>query len=1271
MAKQINERIKIVNQNVQGLKGRGKRRKVLSWAKKKRFDVLTIQEAHIEDCDIDDWKEDWKGQLVYSSGSNRSRGVAILIEENVEHTIHNEQHDEEGRWIILDITIKGKRVTLGTYYGPNEDNPNHLVDLFEKINEMENEDIIITGDFNLVLNVNIDKHGGQKKTNSKCQKYLLEQMENHNLSDIWRIKNPLERKYTWISNTTPKIMCRLDFMLLSDNLQGYYNKADIIPGYLSDHSCTTLILELHDNTRGRGFWKYNKTLNNDETLKEQIIQTIDETIKENEGTDDSLMWDLLKCKIRGTCIKRAITISKGKKCRQEALTVNLTKQEEDLQQQIIKSNNADCIKEIEDRINNIKSQLDELITERTRGAALRNRTEWHEEGDKASKLFLNLEKSRGTNKTIKKLRNNLGELITDNKEILDLEAKFYTELFSSQKPLDNHKIKKEEEEMFQIPGNKILEEDHENLVKPIEEQEIWEIIKNNPPNKSPGTDGFNNEFYKEHWQIIKKYVIKSMNHSLKRGKLNLSQRRGIISLIPKPQKDLEELKNWRPITLLNQDYKYLTKAIANRIQKLLPNIIEPDQGGFVPGRYIGCNIQRIMNTFETCKEENIKGVLVNIDFEKAFDTLEWKHMSKSLKYLNFPTTLVNWIETIYNDIETCIINNGNTTEYIKPERGVRQGCPLSPYLFIITMEVFNRWIKKSAEDIGLRDKRNNNYIISQFADDTSFSLQATHNSVYKLFNLLDIYSSISGLKVNINKTEIILMGATQESDIPKRYRRYIKQEIKYLGSTLSTDNKTTTERNIEDAMKKINNLITTWNRRRMPISGKIAIVKSLLIPQITYHLSVLTSPEKKTVKEINQLLYKFINNGGKEKIKRTIMIAPYEEGGFKMTDLESFIKAIKIRWIERLIKIEGVWKKYITDKIGPDIAYVTRCNIKYNDLPFNLATNNMWNEVWKTWCGENSREPEIMDEIMNQSIWWNSYIRINKKPLYKKKWADNGILWIQDLVIEEHNQRRWKTIKEIRDEYKITIDTMDYNSIKSAIPKEWRRALKQEIEESDEEEDYKLIDQLMDKKRPTKYMYEELIRTKKEKPIKAMNKWRRDLQQEIEYNTILKAHKNNHWCTLNNRIRSYNFNYLNRNVPYNKRLKDMTLREDDTCKWCKGQETLIHMYWYCPKKFRLWLHLNDLQATLNKEKLDLTKKRCLLGIPDENKTHSNRRTEQLLCLLVKNYIHVCKCSEDIETTIIGLELFIKSHLRIEKESAKGKGTIEQFKAEWKGWIEWM
>jgi hypothetical protein len=131
------------------------------------------------------------------------------------------------------------------------------------------------------------------------------------------------------------------------------------------------------------------------------------------------------------------------------------------------------------------------------------------------------------------------------------------------------------------------------LIREITEKELWGVIKSSPLNKSPGNDRFTTEFYKEYWPLIKNHLLTALNKELLRGELCTSQKRGVITLIPKPQKNLEELKNWRPITLLNQDYKYLTKILANRLEKTLPEFTSSDQSGFVKNRYIGCNIQRI------------------------------------------------------------------------------------------------------------------------------------------------------------------------------------------------------------------------------------------------------------------------------------------------------------------------------------------------------------------------------------------------------------------------------------------------------------------------------------------------------------------------------------------------------------------------------------------------------------------------------------------------------------------------------------------------------
>ena len=173
------------------------------------------------------------------------------------------------------------------------------------------------------------------------------------------------------------------------------------------------------------------------------------------------------------------------------------------------------------------------------------------------------------------------------------------------------------------------------------------------PEKTPGTDGLPCEFYKVFWNDLAEILVNALNHSFETGMLSISQRRGIVKLIPKKDADLKLIKNWRPITLLNCDYKIATKAIASRINTLLPNLISDDQTGFVKNRFIGENIRLIDSVMKFSTSWNIPGLLLFLDFEKAFDTLEWAFIHKTLRYFNFGPSLIKWIKVFYCNIESC------------------------------------------------------------------------------------------------------------------------------------------------------------------------------------------------------------------------------------------------------------------------------------------------------------------------------------------------------------------------------------------------------------------------------------------------------------------------------------------------------------------------------------------------------------------------------------------------------------------------------------------
>ena len=606
-------KLKIISFNAQGLKSPNKRRKVLNWAYRKNFDIMAIQESHFLNSDLREWEETWPGVIRASEGTNNSRGVTFLISKKLEHTIEGSYQDEEGRWLILDIQINKIRYTIANYYGPNDDNPIHIEEMIGKIEELANTHTIIGGDFNFVFDLAMDKLNGNKTTNFKCRNSVKNWMNEAHIQDIWRIKNPKKRQYTWSLNHKPPIMCRLDFFLVSENINGIYKNCDIVPGYRSDHSCITLNLEVNEETRGRGFWKFNSDLLTDVEFKTEVKQVIKDIARHNEPCEADTLWDTMKCAIRGTCISHSVKIKKAKEKTLINSTLNIQRLEETKIEELTGNNNSDRLMEIEAELMKERRTIDEAIEKDTQAAAMRSKCDWYEAGDSNSKLFLNLEKSRSEQKCIRRLMKDNGTITTDAKEILKEEYSYYNKLYTSTKGL-HPSTDNSEDEMYNTASPKIDEDHHDNLTADIREEEIWKIIKTNPPNKSPGIDGFTNEFYIEFWDDIKYYLIQSFRTSLEKGYLSTTQRRGVISMIPKAGKDLDRLKNWRPITLLNQDYKILAKLMANRCKKLMPSIIATDQSGFVENRFIGCNIIRLQNLMDLCEEEGIDGILLNLDF---------------------------------------------------------------------------------------------------------------------------------------------------------------------------------------------------------------------------------------------------------------------------------------------------------------------------------------------------------------------------------------------------------------------------------------------------------------------------------------------------------------------------------------------------------------------------------------------------------------------------------------------------------------------------------
>ena len=330
----------------------------------------------------------------------------------------------------------------------------------------------------------------------------------------------------------------------------------------------TINVSLHSNNRSHGFWKLNTSLLEDTEyvalIKSVLQQTKDEYTKD-EKIDRNLLWEMVKMKIREHCMLFG-TFKKRKMAEeQEEVERSISA----LEKHIIDGHADDSEKErIWTKLQATKRELEKIIEHQTKAAILRSKIRWYNEGEKNAKCFLNLEKPHCRRNTISQLKVNDNDFIYTDIEILNECESFYKNLYSPRIECGDHLS-----HVFPLQESPKALNDVEQATceGPQKKEECLKALQDMDSDKTPGTDGLPSEFYKVFWDELADILIDALNYSHENGKLLISQRRGIIKLIPKKDAELNLVKNWRPLRLLSCDYKIATKALANRIKPFVQN----------------------------------------------------------------------------------------------------------------------------------------------------------------------------------------------------------------------------------------------------------------------------------------------------------------------------------------------------------------------------------------------------------------------------------------------------------------------------------------------------------------------------------------------------------------------------------------------------------------------------------------------------------------------------------------------------------------------------
>ena len=418
--------------------------------------------------------------------------------------------------------------------------------------------------------------------------------------------------------------------------------------------------------------------------------------------------------------------------------------------------------------------------------------------------------------------------------------------------------------------------------------------------------------------------------------------------------------------------------------------------------------QHSLRLNEYCEEHDIDGILLFLDFQKAFDSVEWNFMFKVLKLFNFGESFIEWIRILYENPIFRLKNNGWVSKTCKMKRGIRQGCPISAMIFLFVTEILAIQIRNNNDIRGFNitedDEGTNDIKIVQHADDCTLSLK-DELSMELAISEINMFSNVSGMKLNVSKTECILLGNLKNMDVNTFGIKVNTNCLKTLGVYVGHDKELCYRNNWIRCIADMEKLLESWKTRNLTLFGKCCIINTLAISKLIYVASILNLPDQKEVKYMNKIIFSFLSST-KDRIKRNTMIGTIEQGGIGIIDIESKLKAIKASWIGKLIDCKCRLKYFLDllcGKVGVDFVYLTYTNetkLTNYTIVHNLPL--FYQQIFVSFneCKYCQTDVYSTESFLSQPLWNNRFILYKGKTLCFIDWIKSGFRHVKDIVDE-------------------------------------------------------------------------------------------------------------------------------------------------------------------------------------------------------------------------------------------------------------------------------
>ena len=509
-------------------------------------------------------------------------------------------------------------------------------------------------------------------------------------------------------------------------------------------------------------------------------------------------------------------------------------------------------------------------------------------------------------------------LLLTTRRISKKEAVDYFSKFLNHTPQDYTRISTEA--LKDLLDYDCSEAEKNMLIGVVSEETIRRVLFGMAADKSPGPDGFSSDFFRATWAITGGDFVQAVQSFFDKGFLPKGINSTILTLIPKKDEAIY-MRDYRPISCCNVIYKVISKIMASRLKRLLPSFISPNQSAFVTDRLLMENVLLASELVKSYHKPSISArCALKIDISKAFDSVQCPFLLSVLEAMGLPEKFIIWIKKCIELASFSAQINGELAGYFNSKRGLRQGCSLSPFLYVICMQVLSKLLDKAALErrFGFHPYCKDLTLAHLcFADDVLVFSDGSKSSIEGILEVFKEFAKLSGLCISLEKSTLFLAGVKEDASADILHQFPFETGsllVGYLGLPLLSKKMSVAD--YAPLLSRIKSKINSWMARHLSFAGCLQLIGSVLYSVINFWLSAFCLP-KQCIQEIDSPCSAFLWSGlvlssQKTKIAWSDVCKPKEEGGLGLRSLEEVNRVSCLKLIWRIISsTSSLWVQWI------------------------------------------------------------------------------------------------------------------------------------------------------------------------------------------------------------------------------------------------------------------------------------------------------------------------------------------------------------------------